>query len=188
MFLSPLELSKIKGLNSIGKNVLISDKVSWYGTNIIIGDNVRIDDFSILSGIIYLGDNIHIGAYCGLYGKLGIRMKDYTGLSPRCTIFSASDDFSGRAMISPMNPEKYCNVLGGVVILQKFVQIGCGTVIMPDLTIGTGAAIGAMSFVKRNIPEWGIFAGNPLTFIKPRDKTIIDLEIQYRNELQRSVC
>jgi galactoside O-acetyltransferase len=40
--------SKLKqlGFKSIGKNVLISKKASFYGINRIqIGDNVRIDDF-----------------------------------------------------------------------------------------------------------------------------------------------
>jgi acetyltransferase-like isoleucine patch superfamily enzyme len=171
-FLSRLELSRIKGLTLVGNNVLISDKCSIYSDNIAIGDNVRIDDFCILSGDIVLGSNIHIGAYCGLYGKMGIIMGDYTGLSPRCTIFSASDDFSGNYLISPMNPVETTNVTGGVVILRKFVQIGAGTIIMPDLTIREGSAIGAMSFVKKNVPDWEIWAGNPLRFIKDRSKTM----------------
>jgi UDP-3-O-[3-hydroxymyristoyl] glucosamine N-acyltransferase len=76
-FLSRLEISKIKGLVSVGTNVLISDKCSLYVSELVIGDNVRIDDFCILSGKIILGDNIHIGAYCGLYGKFGIVMMHY---------------------------------------------------------------------------------------------------------------
>ena len=41
------------GLKSVGENVRISRKVSIYGAEqISIGDNVRIDDFCILSGII----------------------------------------------------------------------------------------------------------------------------------------
>jgi galactoside O-acetyltransferase len=158
-----------------GTNVLISDKCSIYGTDIEIGNNVRIDDFVILSGKIRLGNNIHIGAYCGLYGKFGIVMEDYTGLSPRCTIFSATDDFSGDHLISPMNPEEYCNVTGGEVRLEKFVQIGAGTVIMPNLTIREGAAIGAMSFVKEDVDEWQIRGGNPLRYIKQRHDLIVSI-------------
>jgi galactoside O-acetyltransferase len=157
------------GLRYIGENVLISDKCSIYGTDIMIGNNVRIDDFCILSGKIALGNNIHIGAYSALYGKFGIEMDDYTGLSPRCTIFSATDDFGGNYLISPMNPEKYCNVTGGKVLLKKFVQIGSGTVIMPNLTLEEGVAIGAMSFVKKSQIAWRIYAGNPLHFIKFRE-------------------
>jgi galactoside O-acetyltransferase len=170
-FLSELELSKIKG--SIGDNVLISDKCSIYTTTLVIGDNVRIDDFCILSGRIVIGNNIHIGAYCGLYGKMGIVMEDFTGLSPRCTIFSASDDFGGNYLISPMNSEECTNVTGGAVRLRKYVQIGAGTIIMPSLTIEEGSAIGAMSFVKHNVPEWEIWAGNPLKFIKTRKRGLL---------------
>jgi len=157
-----------------GDNVFISDKCSIYG-NIKMGNNVRIDDFCILSGEIILGSNIHIGAYCGLYGKMGIIMGDYTGLSPRCTILSASDDFSGNYLISPMNPIKTTNVTGGVVILRKFSQIGVGTIIMPDLTIGEGSAIGAMSFVQNSVDPWEIWAGNPLKFIKDRSNKLKEL-------------
>jgi galactoside O-acetyltransferase len=157
-----------------GKNVLISDKASFYGTDIEIGNNVRIDDFCILSGMIILGDHIHIGAYCGLYGKFGIIMEDFTGLSPRCTIFSATDDFGGDYLISPMSPSEYCNVTGGKVLLRTYSQIGAGTVIMPNLMIGAGAAIGAMSFVKHEVPDWEIWAGNPLRFIKDRNQELLE--------------
>lgn len=48
-FYSREQLEKI-GFKSLGKNVLISDKSSIYSPeNISIGNNVRIDDFCILS-------------------------------------------------------------------------------------------------------------------------------------------
>jgi acetyltransferase-like isoleucine patch superfamily enzyme len=183
-FLSIGDISRL-GIKTKGDNVLISDKCSIYGKpgDIIIGDNVRIDDFCILSGKITLGNNIHIGAYCGLYGKFGIEMSDYTGLSPRCTIFSASDDFSGNYLISPMNPEKYTNVRGGLVWLQKYVQIGAGTIIMPNVVLGEGSAIGAMSFVKHTIATWEIHAGNPLRYMGSRSKKVIDLAFAIEHEL-----
>lgn len=52
------------GLKKYGRNVKISRHASIYGAqNISIGDNVRIDDFCILSGHIELGSYIHIAAY-----------------------------------------------------------------------------------------------------------------------------
>ena len=61
------ELSSL-GLKSYGHNVLISRKCSIYGAvNITIGDNVRIDDFCILSGNITIGSNVHISAYVSLW-------------------------------------------------------------------------------------------------------------------------
>jgi len=170
-FLSNSEMYRA-GIRVFGENVMVSDKCSIYG-DIEIGHDVRIDDFCILSGKIKLGSHIHIGAYCALYGKYGIVMEDYSGLSPRCTVFSASDDFSGDYLISPMNPPEYTNVEGGVVKLNKFVQIGAGTIIMPQVIIGEGAAIGAMSFVKCSIPNWRIYVGNPLHFLKHRSKGLL---------------
>ena len=81
------------GFQCVGSHVLISRKASLYGTKgMQIGDNVRIDDFCILSGEITLGSNIHIGAYSALYGSMGIELENNTGISPRSTLFSAMDD------------------------------------------------------------------------------------------------
>lgn len=174
-FLTPNQLRDL-GLKSFGENVLISDKASIYSPHLIsIGSHVRIDDFCILSGEITLGSYIHIGAYCGLYGKFGIRMDDFTGLSPRCTLFSASDDFSGDYLISPMVPEEFTNVFGGMIIINKFSQIGAGTIILPDVTIEVGVAVGAMSLVTKSLVSWSIYGGCPVRLLKKRSLNLLEL-------------
>lgn len=174
-FYSEKEL-KLLGLRSFGTNVLISKKASIYGANgIEVGNNVRVDDFCILSGNIILGSNIHISPYCALYGAEGIIMEDYTGLSARCTIYSAIDDFSGNYLIGPMIDSQKTNVTGGKVIIRKYSQVGVGCAIMPNLTIEEGVAVGAMSFINKSLCAWSIFAGIPAKWIKPRSKKLIDL-------------
>ncbi len=169
-FLTDIQLKEL-GLKKFGSNVLISDKASIYSPELIsIGSNVRIDDFCILSGEITLGNYIHIGAYSALYAKFGIIMEDFTGLSPRCTIFSANDDFSGEFLISPMVPNEYSNVAGGLIKISKFSQIGAGTIILPNVTIEQGVAVGAMSLVKKSLKEWGIYVGVPAKRIAERSK------------------
>ncbi len=67
-FYSEEELSHV-GFKSYGRNVLVSRKASIYGASeISLGDNVRIDDFCILSGRISFGNNIHLAAYSALWG------------------------------------------------------------------------------------------------------------------------
>ncbi|MDR3245497.1 MAG: acyltransferase [Prevotellaceae bacterium] len=139
------------GFKHYGTNVLISRKCSIYSPErISIGDNVRIDDFCILSGEITLGSYIHISTYCALYGALGIEMEDYTGLSPRCTVFSATDDFSGNYLISPMAEKHKTNVTGEKVLIKRYSQIGANCVILPNITIKTGVATGAMSLINKS--------------------------------------
>lgn len=182
-FFTQEELKNI-GFKNFGNNVLISRLAQFYSPeNIEIGNNVRIDDFCILSGKIKLKNNIHISAYCAMYGKFGIEMNDYSGLSPRCTLFSASDDFGGDFLISPMAPSNLTNVQGGKIIIQQYVQIGAGSVLMPNITIKEGVAVGAMSFVKKSLPAWKIYAGNPIKLIKERKKNLVGKLNQFeRNE------
>lgn len=169
------ELKEI-GFQKIGKNVYISKKASIYSPEKMkIGNHVRIDDFCILSGEIEIGNYVHIAAYTALYGKYGIKIKDFCGCSARCTIYSATDDFSGEFMISPMVPDELTNITGGQVVLEKYVQLGGNTVVMPNITIKEGTSIGAMSFVNKELEEWSIYVGIPCKKIKERNKKVIQL-------------
>ena len=162
------------GFKSIGNGCCISRKASFYGVGrMSIGDNVRIDDFCILSGNITLGSNIHISAYVALYGAEGIVLEDYTGVSPRSTIYSAMDDFSGDYLIGPIHPEEYTNVTGGKVLVKKHSQIGANCVIFPDLTIEEGVVVGACSLVRHSLAPWTIYAGIPCVKLKDRNKGLM---------------
>jgi galactoside O-acetyltransferase len=174
-FYAEEELAEL-GLKKYGNNVLISRKCSIYSPEkISLGDNVRIDDFCILSGNITLGSYIHISAYCALFGSFGIEMENYTGLSPRCTIFSASDDFSGDCLIGPMVDKSKTNITGGKVLIKKYSQIGACSTILPAIIINEGVAVGAMSLVNKDLDEWGIYAGIPVQKIKERSKGLLKL-------------
>lgn len=175
-FYSEEELKNV-GLKSYGNNVLISCKASIYSAgNISLGDHVRIDDFCILSGNIEIGSYVHIAAYCALYGREGIILKDFSGLSAKVIIYSAVDDFSGKFMISPMVPPELTNVTGGTVILNKFVHIGAGSIILPNTVLGEGVVVGAMSLVTKSLEPWTINIGIPVKFLKVRKKNLLELE------------
>lgn len=172
-FFSESELLDI-GFKSVGRNVKLSRKASIYSPDkISIGNNVRIDDFCILSGNITLGSNIHISAYVALYGALGIVMEDYSGISPKSVIYSAMDDFSGDYLIGPIHPEETTNVTGAEVKICRFVQIGSNTVVFPNVTIGEGSVIGACSLVKKDCEEWSIYYGVPAKKYKNRKKELL---------------
>lgn len=168
------ELKEI-GFKSIGRNVLLSRKTSIYGADkISIGNNVRIDDFCILSGNIVIGSHIHISAYVALYGAEGIELEDYTGISPRSTIYSAMDDFSGDFLIGPIHPKELTNVSGGRVIMKKFSHVGANCIIFPNIVLSEGSMIGAMSLVNRSTKEWSINVGIPAKFIKKRSNKLLE--------------
>lgn len=179
-FYSQEELKEL-GLKYIGNNVLISKKLSIYGSeNIIIGDNSRIDDYCILSGKISIGHNVHVAAGVYLFaGNTGIDIEDYAGVSSRTCIYAESDDYSGEYLSNPTIPERYKNVTREKVKLCKHSLIGTGCTILPGVTIGVGTAVGSMSLVNRDLEPWGIYIGIPCKKIKQRRKSLLNVESLY---------
>ncbi len=57
----------------------------------------------------------------------------------------------------------------GEVVLKKNCRIGSHSVVMPGVTVGENAVVGAMSFVNRDIPDNVVAAGVPAKVIKSAD-------------------
>ncbi len=153
-----------------GKECRISDKCSVYG-NVEIGDNVRIDDFCVLSGNIKIGNNVHISCLTNLIGDITI--EDYAGVSMRCSVLSKNADYSGSALTNPNLPEELLNTISSPVLLKSHSLVGAGSLVLPGVTFGVGAVVGAMSLVKRDVPSWEIWAGVPIRYIKMRSTDLL---------------
>ena len=177
-FLTESELKSI-GFKRIGKSVKISDKASIYAPqNITIGDNVRVDDFCILSafgGYINLHNHIHIAAFSNLVGRGGIEMHDYSGLSSRVSLYSASDDYSGDFLIGPVMEDECLNIIQGPVILEKYVTIGTNSVVLPNVTLREGSVLGSFSLLTKDTEEWSLNVGITARKVKTRKKGLIEL-------------
>lgn len=182
------ELNEL-GLASFGENVLISRKVSIYGEGeISVGNNVRIDDFCILSGKITIGDYIHIAAYTALYGgDKGISIHNFANLSSRISIYSISDDYTGETMTNPIIPDKFKNILSQEVIIERHVIIGSGCVVLPGVILKEGSSFGAMTLINRNSEPWSINVGIPFKKIKDRSKKLLELEMEFKKECKKNM-
>lgn len=179
------ELKEI-GFKQVGRNVLLSRNASVYGaSNIAIGDNVRIDDFCILSGNITIGSYIHIAAGTYLFGgKSGIIMNDFSAISSRSAVYADSDDYSGTAITNPTVSDEFRNVVGGLVTFGKHVIIGSGCTILPNVTLEEGVAVGTMSLVNHSLKEWNMYAGIPCRKIRERKKDLLIFEREILKETQ----
>jgi len=174
------------GFKSIGKNVRISSDVRIYGQeNISIGNNVRIDDFTILSavnGYINIGNYVFIARNSHLSGFYGIEMHDFSSMAANTVIYSASDDYSGDYLTAQAIPQKYTSHIGGPVVVGKHVIIGSSCTIMGPCNIGEGCSIGSMTFVQKELLPWGIYIGIPCKRFKERKKGLLSLEKQFLKE------
>jgi galactoside O-acetyltransferase len=173
------------GFAHLGENVLISDKASIYNCGkISIGNNVRIDDFCVLSagaGGMEIGDYIHLAVFVSLIGAGRIVLSDFSGLSSRVCIYSSNDDYSGEYLTNPTIPSEFSGVKHLDVFLGKHVIVGAGSVILPGVTLEEGVSVGALSVISKNCLAFGIYKGNKR--IGERSKRFLELERQLRNKL-----
>ena len=172
---------KNEGFKSIGHNVEISKNCMITGlNNIVIGNNVRIDDYCTIVARgekeINIGSFIHIGSHCHLSGNSGIIMKDFSGLSQGVKIYSDSDDYGGKYLTNPTVPKKYTKSTSGTVILNCHVIIGAGSVVLPRVVIGDGVSIGALSLVTKSLKEWGVYFGCPVKRLRNRSRDLLNFE------------
>ena len=177
------------GFRSIGNNVSIAKNCTIIGqSNISIGDNVRIDGYCTIiatePGYLSLGSFIHIGAYSMLSAGNGIVINDFSGLSQRVSIYSRTDDYTGKYLTNPTVPEQYTGVTQGKVEIRKHVIIGSGSIILPRITIGEGSSVGALSLVTKSIDEWGVYFGIPVKKLKNRLKDVLKLESELIEKLK----
>ncbi|MBW2062932.1 MAG: acyltransferase [Deltaproteobacteria bacterium] len=92
-----------------------------------------------------LGYKTDIGAFTYINALHGVIIEDYVQIGSHCSIYSISTIDNKR----------------GEVRLKENCKIGSHTVVMPNVTIGENAIVGACSFVNCDIPPNVIAFGVP---------------------------
>lgn len=161
------------GFANLGKNILISKSVSIYGAkNISLGNNVRIDDFSILAcenGRLSIEGYNHIGAYSYINSAGNVVLKLFSGLSSRCSIYSSSEEYDGSFLTNPTIPKKYLKLKKMPITIGKHSVIGTNSTVLPGCDIEDYCSVGAFSLVNRPIPFGKMAKGIPAKVYKDRN-------------------
>lgn len=94
---------------------------------------------------LILGDKTDVGAFTYINAKYGVEIQENVQIGSHCSIYSWST----------IDDKK------GMVTIKKNAKVGAHTVIMPGVTIGKNAIIGACSFVNQDIPDNAVAFGIP---------------------------
>jgi acetyltransferase-like isoleucine patch superfamily enzyme len=97
-----------------------------------------------------LGYQTDIGAFTYINAKYGVTIEDFVQIGSHCSIYS----------ISTIDEKT------GPVKLKKGCRVGSHSVVMPGVTIGENAIVGAFSFVNVDIPDNAIAYGIPVKVTK----------------------
>ena len=148
---------------------------------IVNKENFSIDRFSQIDDFVFInagkktvvGKFVHIGSFCSVIGGGEFYMEDFSGLSAGCRIITGSDDFMGGGLTNPTVPAKYTNVKQSFVKIKRHAIIGSNVTILPGVTIGEGAAVGAGCIVRKDLAPWSIYAGQDCRLITKRPSELI---------------
>lgn len=179
---------KAMGFASFGKNMMLSDKASYYNCkNIRLSDNVRIDDFCVLSagaGGIDIGNHVHIAVFSSLIGAGNISLADFCNISSHVSIYSSNDDYSGAVLTNPTVPPEFTNVQHANVTIGRHVIIGAGAIVLPGVTLEEGVAVGALSLIKKDCQSFGVYMGVPANRIGERKRDLLEMEKRFMKKKQ----
>lgn len=163
-----------------GRNLILEEGVhinalSYEG--IIVGDNVTIAKYSILSctGVIAnkglgicIGNNSAIGAHSFLGGQGGIKIGSDVIMGPHVKIFSENHNYNLPDIIIRRQGESRKGIRIG-----DNCWVGAGVTILDGVSISNGCIVAAGSVVTDSIPENSVVAGVPAKIIKSRVKILI---------------
>ena len=140
------------------RRILVKNIVEQCGENIIVksncylgrGEGIRVGSRS------QLGQNSRIGPYTII--------RDDVVMGPDVIIMTTSHNFE--RLDVPINRQGYMQVRP--VIIGNDVWIGTRVIILPGVTIGDQAVIGAGAVVTKDVPPRAIVGGNPARLIRYR--------------------
>ena len=129
-------------------------------SQIRFGKGTVVKPYAILQtqgGMISTGKNCAISSFNHIStGIKDVILEDNVRLGPHVTILGGSRNFESRDLLI-VDQGSYHDP----VFIEEDVLVGAGVVILPGVTIGKGAVIGAMSLVNCDVPPYSILAGVP---------------------------
>ena len=147
------------------------------GANCIIGKNCYIDSE------VRIGNNVKIQNNVSIYKKAII--EDGVFIGPHVCF---TNDKIPRAITINGELKTSCDWKASTIVVKKGASIGANSTILPDVSIGEFALVGAGSVVSKDVPAFGLVFGNPARlkgFICKCGKTRVNADAE---ELICDVC
>ncbi len=127
----------------IGNHVLIRDDTR-------IGERCTVGSYVDIEGNVTIGDDVSLQSGC--YITRGVVIEDKVFCGPRVTTMNDKRIIHMRPRMKPhQTPPRICHG----------ARVGGASVLLPGVTVGRNALVGAGSVVTRNVPENAIVVGNP---------------------------
>lgn len=148
----------------IGGN--LSEHILSLGSRVILRENVYL---SARIGNISIGNDSYLANSSWVGGRGKIRIGNDVIIGPNAVLISSNRSYE--VLSSPYHKE---TEIPGEINIGDHVWIGANATILPDVSIGRGAVVGAGSVVTKNIPPNCIYCGVPATFVKKIERENVE--------------
>jgi len=112
----------------------------------------------------YLGDDVYLNAFCTILDNNVVRIGGHVMIGPAVQIYTAAHLLQADARVAGWEVTK-------PVVIEDNVWIGGGAVVLPNVTIGRNAVVGAGAVVTRDVPASTIVVGNPARVTREIDQS-----------------
>jgi acetyltransferase-like isoleucine patch superfamily enzyme len=129
-----------------------------------IGDGTRIGTFTLIHAGAVIGAGTTIGSHCNICDcVIGERVSIQTGCHITRGVVIEDDVFVGPGVVT-LN-DKRIDGDQSYPRIRSGARVGGGTTILPGVSIGERAVVGAGSVVTRDVPAGSTVVGNPARVI-----------------------
>ncbi len=139
----------------------------FHPENVHLGRNVYVGHQAILKGYydnrMEIGDETWIGQQCFLHSAGGLRIGARVGIGPAVRVITSRHAEAGRETPILFSPIELAEV-----VIEDDADLGVGAIVLPGVTIGRGAQIGAGAVVSRDVPAYAVAAGVPARVVRQR--------------------
>lgn len=140
-----------------------------------LGDEVRIDDYTRIEGGqgLRIGKYVHICSFASIYGGGRAEIGDFCGITQGARLITGTEQVN--SVMTAAAPRNLRNPLAGYIIMEPQSFIGANAVVLPNITVGEGAIVGAGAVVTKDVPPWTIVEGVPARPVGKRERLNINL-------------
>jgi len=126
-----------------------------------IGQNSEIESpfYCSYGQNIYIGDHVYLNVLCTILDCNEVHIGHHVMIGPAVQIYTAAHHLQAESRIQGWEVAK-------PILIEDNVWLGGGAILLPGVSIGQSAVVGAGAVVSQSVPANAVVAGNPARVIR----------------------